>query len=381
MSSTPRFIAPVALLVTAGLALAACGSKTSSSTTTSTGASGAAASAPGATDQAPPATVSLTETGSSLLFPLFSAWAPAYTKEHPNITITPASTGSGAGIAGATAGTSDIGASDAYLAPAQRQTSPSLVNIPLAISAQQINYNLPGAPAHLKLNAKILAEMYLGKITTWKDPQVAALNPGASLPDTKVVPVHRSDGSGDTFLFSSFLSKADPTDWTISPGTTVAFPPVPGNLGATGNGGMVTTCGSTPGCVAYIGVSFQDKATMAGLGEAMLANSSGRYLLPTADAVSAEAASFAGQTPTNESISLIYGTPADGYPIVNYEYAIVNTTQSDPNKAQAMRAFLDWTINSTNGNSASFLGPVHFVALPARVVSLSQAQVAKIGKA
>ncbi|PZS22567.1 MAG: phosphate ABC transporter substrate-binding protein PstS [Acidimicrobiales bacterium] len=380
MPSTTRLIAPAALLVTAGLALAACGSKSSTSTTTSS-ASGAAASAPGATDQAPATTVSLTETGSSLLFPLFSAWAPAYTKEHPNITITPASTGSGAGIAGATAGTADIGSSDAYLAPAQQQMTPSLVNIPLAISAQQVNYNLPGAPAHLKLNGKVLAEMYLGKITTWNDAQISALNPGASLPSTKVVPVHRSDGSGDTFLFSSFLSKSDPTDWTISPGTTVAFPPVPGNLGATGNGGMVTTCGSTPGCVAYIGVSFQDKATMAGLGEAMLANSSGRYLLPTADAVSAEAASFAGQTPANESISLIYGSPAAGYPIVNYEYAIVNTTQSNSNKAQAIRAFLDWTINPANGNSASFLGPVHFVPLPARVVSLSQAQVAKIGKA
>jgi phosphate transport system substrate-binding protein len=305
-------------------------------------------------------------------------WAPAYHDKYSNVTITTQDTGSGVGISQAKAGVVNIGASGAYLSEGDMTTHKGLMNIALAIDALQVNYNLPGVTEHLKLDGKVLAAMYRGTVKTWNDPQITALNPGVNLPATPVVPLHRSDGSGATFLFAQYLSKQDPDGWGKSPGfgTTIAFPAVPGALGETGNGGMVTGCSETPGCVAYIGISYLDKATQKGLGEAQLGNASGNYLLPDPKSVQAGAASFTSQTPANQAISLINGPAPDGYPIVNYEYAIVNSHQKDPATAQTMQAFLHWAI--TDGGNASFLDKVHFQPLPAAVAKLSDAQIAKI---
>jgi phosphate transport system substrate-binding protein len=253
-----------------------------------------------------------------------------------------------------------------------------LMNIALAVSAEQVNYNLPGVSQHLKLNGKVLAAMYEGSIKTWNDPQIAALNPGVNLPPTPVVPLHRSDGSGDTFVFTQYLSKQDPDGWGKSPGfgTTVQFPAVPGALGENGAGGMVTGCAQTPGCVAYIGVSYLDQANQKGLGEAQLANASGNYLLPDTQSIQAEAAGFASQTPANQVVSLINGPAADGYPMVNYEYAVVYSGQKDAATAQTMQAFLNWVV--TDGSNPSFLDQEHMQPLPAAVAKLSDAQIAKI---
>src|SRR6266571_9395749 len=173
--------------------LAACSSGSSNnSSSTSPAAPGAAASGK-----------SITETGSTLLFPLFGAWQTDYNTAFPDVTITSGATGSGTGITDAATGLVNIGASDAYLSPADLQTYPGLMNIPLAVSAALVMYNVPGVKGHLKFNAKVLSEIYSGKITTWNDPAIKALNPGVSLPAMKVVPVHRSDSSGTTFIFTS----------------------------------------------------------------------------------------------------------------------------------------------------------------------------------
>ncbi len=354
------------------LAAAACGSNSTSGSSNSGTGGGAVATTPATSP------LTLSETGSTLLYPLFNLWGPAYHDKYSNVTITPQGTGSGTGISQAAAGAVNIGASDAYLSEGDMAAHKGLMNIALAISAQQINYNLPGVTEHIKLNGKVLAAMYRGTIKTWNDPQITGLNPGVNLPATPVVPLHRSDGSGDTFLFTQYLSKQDPDGWGKSPGfgTTVDFPAVPGALGENGNGGMVTGCGDTPGCVAYIGISFLDQAQQKGLGEAQLANASGNYLMPDAQSIQAGAAGFASATPANQAISLINGPAPDGYPIVNYEYAIVNSSQKDAATAQTVQAFLHWAI--TDGNNASFLDKVHFQPLPAPVVKLSDAQIAKI---
>jgi phosphate transport system substrate-binding protein len=305
-------------------------------------------------------------------------WVPAYHSKYPNVTITTGATGSGAGIAQAAAGTVNLGASGAYLSDGDMSAHKGLTNIALAISAEQVNYNLPGVTEHLKLNGKVLAAMYQGTIKTWNDPQIAALNPGVNLPATTVVPLHRSDGSGDTFVFTQYLSKQDPDGWGKSPGfgTTVAFPAAPGALGENGAGGMVTGCAQTPGCVAYIGLSYLDQASEKGLGEAQLANAASNFLLPDAQSVQAEATGFASQTPANQVISLINGPAANGYPIVYYEYAVVYSSQKDPAVAQTLQAFLHWVV--TDGNSPSFLDQFHFQPLPAQVAKLSDAQIATI---
>ena len=367
-------LAPVALL-------AACGSSgASTANSSSTGSSSAAAQSmvgPALPTAPPSGDVSITETGSSLLFPLISTWASDYQKLYANLTITTGATGSGTGIADATSGTVDIGASDAYLPPSVTSQKPSLENIALAISAQQINYNLPGVKK-LNLNGTVLAKIYDGKVTKWNDPAIAKLNPGVSLPALKIVTVHRSDSSGDTFLFTSYLNAQDPADWASSNvGTSVNFPAVAGQVGAQGNGGMVQACAANKGCIAYIGVSYLAKTGAAGLGEAYVANGSGKFVQPDAKTIAAGAAGFISKTPPSTTISMINGPAADGYPIINYEYAIVNTAQSDATKAEAIRAFLHWAVHA--GNAGSYLGAVDFQPLPSSVATLSDNLIAKIG--
>ena len=155
-----------------------------------------------------PSSGTVSETGSSLLYPLFNLWVPGYNQTYSQLTIQTASTGSGTGITDASNGTADIGASDAYLSPSELQATPTLENIPLAISAQLVVYNVPGVTAHLKLSGKLLAQIYQGKITTWNNSAIAKLNPGVTLPTLPIVTLHRADCSGDTFLFTSYLSKA-----------------------------------------------------------------------------------------------------------------------------------------------------------------------------
>ncbi|MGC8627178.1 MAG: phosphate ABC transporter substrate-binding protein PstS [Acidimicrobiales bacterium] len=355
-----------ALLGTAVLAVGTLATSTAVATTTGV----ASASQP---------SISISETGSTLLYPLFQLWSTAYHKQHPNVTITPQGTGSGTGISDASEGTVDIGASDAYLSTSQRAQSPGLMNIALAISAQQVNYNVSGlSPStHLKLTGKILSAIYRGMITSWDDPQIRAINPGVKLPDEKIVALHRSDSSGDTFLFSSYLSKSDPSVWgkTIGYGTSISFPAIANALGEEGNGGMVTGCKDTPGCVAYIGISYLTETQKAHLGEAELQNSAGQFLLPTASTIIDEASSFTSRTPADESLSMIYGK---GYPITNYEYAIIPPKEASPVVAKTVQDILTWAINPKQGSSPAFLGAVKFQPLPPAVRALSERQIAKI---
>jgi phosphate transport system substrate-binding protein len=352
----------------------ACGTQTAISPVAQAGSGGGIPSGPA------PGPQSLSETGSSLLYPLMTTWAAAYHRQHPNVTISTAKPGSKVGIADAAAGRVDIGASDAYLSSATLAQHRTLLNIPLAVSAQQVNYNVPGLRpgVHLRLSAKILAGMYQGTIRTWNNPQIAAKNPGVRLPGVPVVPVHRSDGSGDTFLFTSYLSTSDSGwDHTYGYGTTVAWPAVPGARAAQGNTGVLGLCEHVRGCIAYIGIAYLTSAATAGLGYAQLQNAAGNWELPTAASIGAAVTPFVSETPVNETISMINGPAQGGYPIVNYEYAIVSTRQPGAAKARDIKAFLHWAI--TQGNLARYLSQSQFQPLTPSIASLSSAQIAKIG--
>jgi phosphate transport system substrate-binding protein len=359
--------------------LAACA--TAPAAIPATAANPAAAPSAGQTIPAQPAAQheTLTETGSTLLLPLLHAWAGAYQQQFPQVRISTGGTGSGTGIKDASAGTVDIGASDAYLSSGDLVKNPALLNIPLAVAAQQVDYNLPELKAgvHLRLTGAVLAQMYQGTIRTWNNPAISKLNPGITLPPARVVPLHRSDSSGDTFLFTSYLSTHDPA-WNraIGYGTTVAWPAGPGRRGQYGNSGMVAGCQATPGCVAYVGISYLSAALADGLGEAQLANALGQYELPTPASVSAAVAAFVSATPANETISMVNGPAPGGYPIVNYEYAIVRGRQPDRTQARDIQAFLHWAV--TTGNSAQYLGAGRFQPLPKAVVTLSDQQIATI---
>ena len=314
------------------------------------------------------------------MYPLWNLWAGGYSEKYSQVTIDTAGTGSGTGISDASNGTADIGASDAYLPPSDLTANPDLLNIPLAISAQLIAYNVPGVTAHIKLTGKILAEIYQGKITSWNNSAITAINSGVTLPATPIVTLHRSDSSGDSVLFTQFLNKAAPNDWPAAlVATQPAWPNASGALGEVGNSGMVSGCKATPGCVAYIGISYLTQALQSGLGYAQLQNAKGNYVLPTNAAIADEAAAFVNSTPANGTISLIYsGRTATGYPIVNYEYAIVSTHQSSSTTAKAIRSVLEWANSANGGNTVSYMAQVNFEPLPAKVRVQSQKQILKI---
>jgi phosphate transport system substrate-binding protein len=327
----------------------------------------------------PPPSINILETGSSLLYPLFQLWVPVYTKANPSLRITPESTGSGTGISQALSGIVQIGASDAYMSNALVRQHP-LLNIPLCISMQMVNYNLPGLNRmHLKLSGPVLAGAYQGKIRYWDDAAIRALNPGVNLPHHLIIPVHRTDGSGDTFIFTQYLSFSTP-EWanSVSYGTTVSWPPVSGGLGAEGNPGMVTAIQDNAYSVAYIGTSFQDAIQKDGLGIALLKNRAGNFVLPSAKTADVAAAVMVPKTPRDERISLIFAPGAESYPIINYEYALVSRQQPSAEMAAALRKFFTWAISPQGGNAPHFMNAVHFVPLPAPIVKLSTAQVAEI---
>ena len=359
--------------VTAAVALAAC------SAPSPAGSSPAAASATEvvALPTAPAAAVqTLSETGSSLMAPLFALWGPAYHSRFSQVTLRTTSSSSGTGIKSAAGGTADIGASDAYLSPATLAKHPHLVNIPLAVAALMVVYNVPGiSPAtHLRLDGNLLARIYAGQITRWDDPAIGAVNPGVKLPGTGIVLVHRGDDSGSTFLFTSYLNAQDPSGWSGSLiGTTIAWPRRPGELSAAGTDAIISGVRSAPGAIGYVGVSYLSQVRAAGEGEAALGNSSGSYPLPTAGTIQAALASFPN-APASETISLVNGSGARAYPIINYEYAIVDTSQTSAVRARDLRAFLGWAITS----GAAQLARVNFQPLPSSVVTLSGTQIATI---
>ena len=252
-----------------------------------------------------------------------------------------------------------------------------LVNIPLAVAALMVIYHIPdlSPSTHLKLNGQVLAQIFAGTITPWERTAIRSLNPGVALPSSAIVPVHRSDASGTEFLFTSYLNAQDPADWSPSLiGTTVAWPAQPAGRGADGSDNMISTVGSSPGAIGYVGVSYLAPVSQAGEGEAALANSAGRYVLPTASTMPRPGLASFTNTPDNGIISLINGSAAQAYPVINYEYAIVSTAQPSAALAQDLRAFLSWALTSGTAQ----LGPVNFQPLPASVVTQAQAQIAKI---
>jgi phosphate transport system substrate-binding protein len=324
--------------------------------------------------------LTLHEAGSTLLYPLFQRLVPDYAAANPGTTITTAATGSGDGIAGAIAGRIQIGASDAYMSDEEAQHNPGIANIPLAISAQTINYNLPGwHGAGLKLDGPTLAGIYTGTIQRWDAPQIAALNPGATLPHESIVPIRRADASGDTFVFTQFLDFSTQT-WenAIGYGTTVAWPAVAGEHTATGNDGMVKMLTATPYAIGYVGISFRDEIAKAGLGTAMVKSQAGQFLLPTAETVSAAASELDPRTPPDERLSLAFAPGENSYPLINYEYAVVSTHQPDAETAAAIRHFLLWSVSMEGGNAPKYLDAVGFIPLPDFIRALSENQINRI---
>jgi phosphate transport system substrate-binding protein len=330
-----------------------------------------------AADAAP---IVLNESGSTLIFPLFQSWIAGYKNVAPDVNITAAATGSTAGDEGAIAGSVRIGTSDAYLSDAVAAENPDILDIPLAISAQTINYNLPSLNGtHIKLDGPTVAAIYSGTVTEWDDPAIRAMNPEVTLPHHVIVPVHRADGSGTTFVFTQFLDFSAET-WEDNPGygNTVLWPNVAGEKTGVGNEGVVRTLAATPYSIGYAGTTYADQIAKAGLGTAMIKNQAGKFLLPTPQSIADAAARLDSRTPPYERITLVYAPGDDSYPLINYEYAVVSKSQPTAATAAALRSFLRWAISETGGNDKKYLTPVDFIPLPNFIRGLSEAQIDEI---
>ncbi len=324
--------------------------------------------------------IDLTESGSTLLLPLFQSWIAGQKSVAPDVDITASGIGSSEGTKAAIAGSVRIGTSDAYLSDEVAAQHPQILDIPLAISAQMISYNLPGLNgAHIRLDGPTLAKIYSGAITEWDDRAINEMNPGAALPHHAIIPVRRADGSGDTFIFTQFLDFSTET-WEDNPGygTDITWPKVAAEKAAVGNAGVVETLAATPYAIGYVGISYAEQIAKAGLGVAMIKNQAGKYLLPTQRSIAEAAAALDPRTPPYERISLVFAPGDDSYPLINYEYAVVSKAQPDAATAKALRSFLLWAISETGGNSEKYLGPVDFIPLPDFIRALSETQIAQI---
>ena len=308
----------------------------------------------------------LSGAGSTLIAPLMSQWQPDYANT-AGITITYGAIGSGGGIGAITARSVDFGASDAPLTPDQATACKDCLQIPWALAATVVTYNVKGVEDKLKLDGPTVADIFLGNITQWDDPAIKALNPGVSLPATKITPVYRSDGSGDSYVFTSYLSAVSP-DWKSKVGASTQ-PAFPTGVGSEKNSGVAASIQSTDGSIGYVAVAY---IAADSLNMALLKNAAGNFPEPTLDGITAAADAV---TTINDDGSVPLVNPpasaADAYPMSTYSYAIVPKT-SDVSKTMA--DFLTYTI--TKGQS--FGADLGFPPLPDAIVQHDKEVISQI---
>jgi phosphate transport system substrate-binding protein len=315
----------------------------------------------------------LTGAGATFPFPLISKWIPAY-DQATGTKISYSPIGSGGGIAAITARTVDFGASDAPLTPDQFSAAvkdgAGVVQIPWALSATSVMYNVPGAPPGLKLTGKIIADIYLGKITSWNDAAIKKINSGANLPDLKITPVFRSDGSGTTYNFTDYLSSVS-SDFKSKVGnsTQVNFPTGVGARGSSGVSGVLTR---TDGAIGYADVAY---ALANHLKFARVQNAAGKFQLPGLRGISAAASTLTKVSASNEMH--IVNPPKSqklAYPICTFTYILL-PTKTD--KAQELRRFVFWAL--TQGQKQEFTSKLLFVAIPKPVLVAAEKTLKKVG--
>jgi phosphate transport system substrate-binding protein len=295
----------------------------------------------------------ITGAGSTFVQPLVAAWTPAIGKAF-GYTVQYSGVGSGAGIAAITANQVDFGASDAPLNQAQQSACPDCIQIPWALSATAVAYNVPGAPAHINLDGNTISKIFLGTISNWSDPAIAALNKGANLPDLKITPVFRSDGSGTSYNFTDYLSSVN-ASWKNKIGTSTqpAFPAGQGAKGSSGVAGLITR---TSGAVGYVDVAYAIKNHIK---FAAVRNKAGKFLFPSLRRIEAAATAFT-TVPANNELHIV--NPAKSatfaYPISTYTYIIVHKRSAH---AAELRKMIFWAL--TQGQQSQFAAKLTFAKM------------------
>jgi phosphate transport system substrate-binding protein len=307
--------------------------------------------------------VSLTGAGATFPYPLYTKWSSEFQKTtsetKPKVKINYQSIGSGGGIRQITERTVDFGASDAPMSDEQIAKAAGILHLPTCLGAVVLTYNVEGVPSGLKLTPDAAANIFLGKVKKWNDPEIQKENPDTKLPDKDIATVHRSDGSGTTKIFVDYLSAVSP-EWKSGPGTNTSVN-WPGGLGAKGNEGVSALISSTPNAIGYIELAYamQNKLTFASL-----RNKSGKFILPSLESTTAAGANAAAQMPDDLRISLVDGAGEDAYPIAGFTYILAYQEQKDRTKGKALVDFVKWAVHE----GQKFTNDLHYAPLPAAVV-------------
>jgi phosphate ABC transporter phosphate-binding protein len=326
-----------------------------------------------------PVPASLTGAGATFPYPLLDAMITNYTIAKPYVQINYQSIGSGGGISAMQQKTVDFGASDAPLSASEIVKVPDALHIPETIGAVTIAYNLPGIPSGLHLTGDVIAKIYLGTITKWNDPTIQSLNPSLTLPDKDILVVHRSDGSGTSFVFTGYLSAVSDTwNTTVGQGKTVAWPL---GSGATGNAGVAQVVEGSAYTIGYVELAYTVQNNMK---VAAIQNTAGSFVMPTLASTTAAAQSIAsiGLPAGNASwsnVNILNAPGASSYPIVSFSYLLVykelnvipGLTQTD---ATALVQWLWYIVHSGQDQAAS----LSYAPLPANVVAINETAIRSI---
>ncbi len=307
--------------------------------------------------------------GATFPYPMYSKWFSEYHKAHSDIEINYQSIGSGGGIRQVLAGTVDFGASDGPMTDEQlSQAKTKILHIPTVLGADVPAYNIPGVSAELKFTPETLAGIFLGKITSWNDAALTKINPGANLPNQPIIVIHRSDGSGTTYIWTDYLSKVS-SEWANGPGkgTSVKWPV---GLGGKGNEGVAGQIRQLQGSIGYVELIY---AVQNKIPYGTVKNSSGNFVKASLESVTAAAAS-AKSMPADFRVSITNAPGKDAYPISSFTWLLIPEKSKDPNKGKILADFLNWMVDDGQKMTAELT----YAPLPDTVATKVKAAIKQV---
>ena len=317
------------------------------------------------------AEIRLQGAGATFPNPLYQKWFSEYNKITPNAKFDYQSIGSGGGVKQITAKTVDFGGSDAPMKEDEMKAASSeILHIPTVLGAVVVTYNLPSFSADLKLTPEAIAGIFLGTITKWNDPAITASNPGVTMPAATINPVHRSDGSGTSFIWTEYLSKVSP-EWKekVGAGGMVNWPAV--GMGGKGSEGLTGQVKQTPNSLGYVELIYAEQNKLP---YALVKNAAGEFVKPSLDSVTAAAAATANQMPDDLRVSITNAPGRDAYPISSYTYFLVYKEQPDKAKGKALVDFMWWALH----DGEQMAKPLLYSPLPAEVVTKAEQKIKSI---
>jgi phosphate transport system substrate-binding protein len=309
--------------------------------------------------------------GATFPAPIYQKWFQEYHAAHPDVQINYQAIGSGGGIRQLTEGTVDFGASDMPMTPEQmaKITKFKVLHFPTVLGGVVPTYNIQGVSAELKFTPQTLAGIFLGRITKWNDASIKKDNPGVNLPSADITVVHRSDGSGTTFVWTDYLSKISP-DWKgkVGSGTAVNWPV---GLGGKGNEGVAGQVKQTPNSIGYVELIYAVQNNMA---YGLVKNQAGAFVKASFDSVSAAAAGAAKSMPADFRVSITDAPGKASYPISTFTWLLIPDKIGDATKREAIKGFLKWMVTTGQKDAAG----MSYASLPAPVAAKEQKQIMEI---